>query len=66
MELLTDFYALFLSHHLLQHICINKRQLWKRGALRMKFKFNNSEAMLYEYIDQLFDEYIKAEQIDEM
>ena len=32
----------------------------------MKFKFNNSEAMLYEYIDQLFDEYIKAEQIDEI
>lgn len=32
----------------------------------MKFKFNNSEAMLYEYIDQLFDEYIKAEQIDEV
>lgn len=32
----------------------------------MKFKFNNSEAMLYEYIDQLFDEYIKTEQIDEV
>ena len=32
----------------------------------MKFKFNNSEDMLYEYIDQLFDEYIKAEQINEV
>ena len=32
----------------------------------MKFKFNNSEAMLYEYIDQLFEGYIKAEQINEV
>ena len=32
----------------------------------MKFKYNNSEAMLYEYIDQLFDEYIKTEQLNEV
>ena len=32
----------------------------------MKFKFNNSEAMLYEYIDQLFDEYMKEERITEV
>ena len=32
----------------------------------MIFKYNNSETMLYNYIDQLFDEYIKVEQIDEV
>lgn len=32
----------------------------------MKLKYNNSEAMLYEYIDQLFDEYIKTEQLNEV
>lgn len=32
----------------------------------MKFKYNNSEVMLYEYIDQLFEDYIKAEQINEV
>ena len=32
----------------------------------MVFKYNNSESMLYEYIDQLFEGYIKAEQINEV
>ena len=32
----------------------------------MKLKFNSSEDMLYEYIDQLFDEYMKEERITEV
>ena len=37
-----------------------------RAALCMKLKFNSSEDMLYEYIDQLFDEYMKEERITEV
>ena len=32
----------------------------------MRFKFNSPEDILYEYIDQLFNRYIKSEQINEV
>lgn len=32
----------------------------------MQFKFNSPEDMLYEYINQLFNRYIKSERINEV